>query len=303
GAPAEREIYLSEDPPKILRVRRAPVTGADAKVIGTEVLFTDETQLRSLESRIKVAEKMATIGELAAGIAHEIRNPLAAMKGFTEILQKKVKDNDSAREIVTDIASEIEILNKIVTNFLVFAKPTAVETHEVELSELIRGLLPLVRKEAEAKRLRVSFRVGEEAVLSLDSEQFRRALLNILLNAVQASPAKGAIDIGLERFSRKELAAWRAGFDFSPLLLNETVNDWACVTVRDHGPGLAPEALKRLFTPFFTTKTEGFGLGLSITKKILEAHGGDVGAAGHPEGGALFALFLPVIPTTNGGGQ
>jgi nitrogen fixation/metabolism regulation signal transduction histidine kinase len=291
----DTEIYLSEEPLKIIRIRSAPVAGADAKIIGTEVLFTDETQLRRLESRIKVTEKMATIGELAAGIAHEIRNPLAAMKGFTEILQKRVKDNDSAKEIVTDIASEIEILNKIVTNFLVFAKPTSVEAHEVEVSEVIEGLLPLVKKEAETKKIKVTFNVEKKTFLSLDSEQFRRALLNILLNAVQASPEKSQIQVTQTRFSRKELAAWMKPLEFSPLLLNETVTHWVCVSVRDHGPGFLPENLKKMFTPFFTTKTEGFGLGLSITKKILEAHGGDVGAANHPEGGALFALLLPIV--------
>jgi len=292
----DTEVYLSEEPLKIIRVRSAPVTGAEGRRIGTEVLFTDETQLRRLESRIKVSEKMATIGELAAGIAHEIRNPLAAMKGFTEILQKRVKEDAGAREIVTDIATEIEILNKIVTNFLVFAKPTAVEAHEVEVAEVIEGLLPLVRKEADTKKIKVVFHRKNPASMPLDSEQFRRALLNILLNAVQASPAKSEIEVTQKLYSRKELAAWMKPLEFSPLLLNRTVNQWVCVCVRDRGPGLAPENLKKLFTPFFTTKTEGFGLGLSITKKILEAHGGDVGAANHPEGGALFALFLPMAP-------
>jgi PAS domain S-box-containing protein len=292
----DTEVFLSEEPLKIIRVRSAPVTGADSKIIGTEIIFTDETQLRRLETRIKVTEKMATIGELAAGIAHEIRNPLAAMKGFTEILQRKIKDNDAAKEMVADIATEIEILNKIVTNFLVFAKPTAVEAHEVELAEVIEGLLPLVKKEAESKKIKVSFTARQSALLHLDSEQFRRALLNIVLNAIQASPAKAPIEIIQERYSRKELMAWLKGFEFSPLLLNETVNAWVCVSVRDHGPGFLPENLKKMFTPFFTTKTEGFGLGLSITKKILEAHGGDVGAAQAPDGGALFVLLLPIVP-------
>ena len=291
----DTEVYLSEEPFKIIQVRGTPVLGADSKIIGTEIIFTDETQLRRLETRIKVAEKMATIGELAAGIAHEIRNPLAAMKGFTEILQKRVKDNDAAKEMVTDIATEIEILNKIVTNFLVFAKPTAVEAHEVEISEVIQGLLPLVKKEAESKKIKVTFEAKQEAFLHLDSEQFRRALLNIILNAIQAAPTKSAIEITQTRYSRRELTAWLRRFEFSPLLLNETVNAWVCVSVRDHGPGFLPENLKKMFTPFFTTKTEGFGLGLSITKKILEAHGGDVGAAQPPDGGALFALLLPIV--------
>lgn len=290
----DTEVYLSEDPLKIIRIRSAPVLGADSKVIGTEILFTDETQLRRLESRVKVTEKMATIGELAAGIAHEIRNPLAAMKGFTEILRKKVSENASTKELVADIATEIEILNKIVTNFLVFAKPTAMDAHEAEVSEVVHGLLPLVQKEAETKEIKIEFKVHQDAFLKLDSEQLRRALLNILLNAIQAAPPKSIILIEQARYSRKGMVAWLKRFEFSPFFLNETVTDWVCLSVRDQGPGFSPENLKKIFTPFFTTKTEGFGLGLSITKKILEAHGGDVGAANQPGGGALFVMLLPV---------
>jgi nitrogen fixation/metabolism regulation signal transduction histidine kinase len=290
-----KEINLSEESPKFIRLRSAPLLGEDSRELGTEILFTDETQLRKLQSQIKTTEKMATIGELAAGIAHEIRNPLGAMKGFTEILQKKLSGQPEAKEMVADIASEIEILNKIVTNFLIFAKPTSIDAQEVELGETIQGVMPLIEKDADHKKIKVTLKKGGRVFLRLDVEQFRRALLNLALNAVQASEKKSKVTIGMDGFSRPELVAFLREKGFSELVPVETEGYWAGVWVLDEGPGVAPENMKKLFTPFFTTKTEGFGLGLSITKKILEALGGSVSVVNRPEGGAMFLMIMPAF--------
>ncbi len=289
------EINLSEEAPKFIRLRSAPLLGPDSQELGIEVLFTDETQLRKLQDQIKTSEKMATIGELAAGIAHEIRNPLGAMKGFTEILQKKLTRQPEAQEMVSDIASEIEILNKIVTNFLVFAKPTAVEPQETELSEVVQGVLPLVEKEAETKKINVSFETQAGIWTCIDVEQFRRAVLNLALNAVQATPPGRSITLGIRGFSRMGLMRFLGEKGFDELSPVETEGQWAALWVLDEGPGIALENMRKLFTPFFTTKTEGFGLGLSITKKIVESMGGNVAAANRREGGAMFLILLPAI--------
>ncbi len=290
-----KEINLSEESPKFIRLRSAPLLGEDSRELGTEILFTDETQLRKLQSQVKTTEKMATIGELAAGIAHEIRNPLGAMKGFAEILQKKLSKQPEAKEMVADIASEIEILNKIVTNFLIFAKPTSIEAQEVELSETIDDVMPLIEKDAEHKGIKVVFQKSDMVLLKMDVEQFRRALLNLALNAIQASAKNSEVIIGMEGFSRPELVAFLKEKGFSELVPVETEGYWAGVWVSDRGPGIAPESIKKLFTPFFTTKTEGFGLGLSITRKILEALGGSVSVINRPEGGAMFLMILPAF--------
>jgi len=295
-----QEVLLLEENPKIIRLRSAPLLGAEAQRLGTEILFTDETQLRKLQNQIKVSEKMATIGELAAGIAHEIRNPLGAMKGFTEILQKKLKQNDQAKEMVADIASEIEILNKIVTNFLVFAKPTSLDSQRTTLSEAIQGVLPLIENEAKQKKVKLFFDKKEEVDLFLDVEQFRRAILNLALNAVQASPPKEEIHIEIHAFSRPELMAFLNQKGFADLRPAETEGNWAVVLVLDRGPGIQPENIKKLFTPFFTTKTEGFGLGLSITQKIIEALGGSIAAGNRSEGGAVFLVILPSLDKEKG---
>jgi len=290
-----QEINMSEEEPQFIRLRSAPLLGADNQELGTEFLFTDETQLRKLQSQIKVSEKMATIGELAAGIAHEIRNPLGAMKGFSEILQKKLSKNPEAKEMVEDIASEIEILNKIVTNFLVFAKPTTVDSQKTNLSEAIEGVLPLIENEAQKKNIQLVFDQKKDVYLRLDVEQFRRALLNLALNAIQASPAEEEVRIEVNGFSRPELIVYLNQSGFSSLKPVETEGSWAVIRVLDRGPGIQRENFKKLFTPFFTTKTEGFGLGLSITQKIVEALGGLITVGNRPEGGAVFLIVLPAL--------
>jgi nitrogen fixation/metabolism regulation signal transduction histidine kinase len=291
----DKEVNLSEEAPKFIRLRSAPLLGADSQELGTEVLFTDETQLRKLQSQIKTSEKMATIGELAAGIAHEIRNPLGAMKGFAEILQKKLKSQPEAREMLTDIASEIEILNKIVTNFLIFAKPTSLEPQETELGDAVQGILPLVEKEAEQKKIRVFFHKRKDVFLRLDIDQFRRAVLNLALNAIQASPKNSEIVIEMDGFFRTELINFLSEEGFFETIPSETEGYWGGVWILDQGPGILLENFKKLFTPFFSTKTEGFGLGLSITKKILESLGGTIAAVNRRDGGAMFLMILPAF--------
>ncbi len=291
----DHEITLSDESPKILRLRSAPLLGPDGQELGTEVLFNDETQLWKLRAEIKNSEKMATIGELAAGIAHEIRNPLGAMKGFAEILQKKLDSHPEAREMVTDIASEIEILNKIVTNFLTFAKPMNLEMQEADLTEVIKGLLPIVRKEAQQKKITIKFIPHGDIQARMDIEQFRRVVLNLALNAVQASFKGGEVSISTRKFSLLELRSYLEDQGLRDIVPKTTEVSWCCVCVEDDGPGIAPEHLQRLFTPFFTTKSEGFGLGLSITRKIMEPMGGSVAGNNKPEGGAVFLALLPAI--------
>ena len=297
GRREDTVINLSEDEPKFLNLRSAPLLGADGQELGMEILFSDETQLRKLQSQIKASEKMATIGELAAGIAHEIRNPLGAMKGFTEILSKKIKNHPEAKEIVSDIASEIEILNKIVTNFLIFARPATLETQDADATEVIQALLPLVQQEASQKGVQVLWKGKKPIWLCLDVEQFRRAVLNLTLNAVQASPKGGRITLGIESFTRAELVQHIQTQGYTQLFPPETEPHWCGFWVEDEGQGIAPENISKLFTPFFTTKTEGFGLGLSITRKIAEALGGQVAGMNRPEGGARFLMILPALKT------
>jgi signal transduction histidine kinase len=134
-----------------------------------------------------------------------------------------------------------------------------------------------------------------DVYLRLDVEQFRRAILNLCLNAIQASPKGGEIVLTMAGFNRHELMDFLSKKGFTGMTPVETEGYWGGIWIMDQGPGIAPENIKKLFTPFFTTKTEGFGLGLSITKKIVEALGGNVTVLNRPEGGAMFLIILPAI--------
>src|SRR5258708_29824869 len=152
-----------------------------------------------------------------------------------------------------------------------------------------------MEKDAEQKGIKVVFGESPAVELRMDVEQFRRALLNLALNAIQASEKNTEVVIGAGGFSRPDLMVFLKEKGFSELVPVETEGNWAGVWVSDKGPGIAPENLRKLFTPFFTTKTEGFGLGLSITRKILEALGGSVSVVNRPEGGAMFLMILPAF--------
>jgi PAS domain S-box-containing protein len=268
------EISILSMHKKYLNLSSTTLFGEDSRVLGTEFLFTDQTQIKQLENEIKENEKMATIGELAAGIAHEIRNPLGAIKGFSEILYRKIKNNVKAQEIVHDITKEIEILNKIVTDFLTFSKTTALDMQETNLSEVISGLLTFIQKEAKDKKIKFLFKKDPANIKKIDVEQFRRALFNVLLNAIQASPENGRIEILIEYWNFDMLNKTLKIFGYSEPFFENPVDSWVAISIKDEGSGISSENFKKIFNPFFTTRSEGFGLGLSITKKILEAHGG-----------------------------
>ena len=293
----DTEVRLGGDNPKVLNFQSTPLLGEDERILGTEIILTDETQVKRLQSDVKAAEKMATIGQLAAGIAHEIRNPLGAMMGFTEILARKLETRKDlpggAREMVADIAKEIEILNKIVTNFLVFAKPAALEVMEADLVEAVLATKAIVEKEAEPHGVKVLYSRETNVPVLIDPDPFRRAVLNVAINAVQISPDGGTVELRVLRRTDAELRTLFAGGGQVEFPEAIPKYGWACVIVQDEGPGVAAAHMGRLFTPFFTTKTEGFGLGLSIARKILESHGGGVGALNRDGGGAIFVLFLP----------
>lgn len=285
------KVVLPGEEKKIFRFQIAPLLGEQKKRLGTEFLFTDETKMHELEERIQETEKLAAIGELAAGIAHEIRNPLGAVRGFVEILEKRLKKNTEEYECLADISKEIDILNRIVTDFLIFARPMRPDFQKTSWKEIWEHLEPLVEKEGREKNIRMQVNAGADAVFLGDVEQLRRALLNILFNAFQASSPKGMVRVTWHagdggRF-QEELAACK-----TPLPERIQERFWCWLRVEDEGPGIAPEAYAQLFRPFFTTKTQGFGLGLSITKKIMDAHHGWVGAAAGAGGGAVFWLAL-----------
>jgi signal transduction histidine kinase len=250
----------------------------------------------SHEKQIQQASKLASIGELASGIAHEIRNPLAGIGAAVEVLSEIGDSKSQYGEIVREIHRQIARLNSTLSNLLDFSRLREPEIAPTDVGELLQPMLALVRPDAQKQRVRIA-----EAYPSLlppicvDRQQVQQVLLNILVNAIQAMPDGGTLTVGAE------LIEWPP-VEGSSLGGNDTAASLGLVkprpavrlTVRDTGAGIPPENLNRIFSPFFTTKHRGTGLGLSITRMIVEKHGGHIAVKSEPGKGAEFIVEFQV---------
>jgi two-component system sensor histidine kinase HydH len=240
--------------------------------------------------RMKERDRLAALGQMAAGLAHEIRNPLGSIKGAAQFLQpgqssesNKEGGRESTREFLDIIIEEVNRLNKIVSQFLDYARPYRGEQRPLDVSEVLRKTLALLPKEQLEGAIEISTSFAERMPqVRADAEQLLQVFLNLSLNAIQAMPAddkpgKLLISTGLRRATRRGAAA--AFFE---------------ARFRDSGVGIPPGDLKNLFIPFFTTKDKGTGLGLPISQRIIENHGGTIEVRSQPGEGATFTVLLPI---------
>jgi signal transduction histidine kinase len=233
--------------------------------------------LKDLEATVETlrrADRLATLGTLAAGMAHEIRNPLTSIVGVLEIIEPDFPEGHSHREFVGILRQEIGRLGTIATKYLDFARPPVPSPVAVDVNAAVKSSAELIQKSAERSSIRIETQLAEGLPRALaDPVQLNQALLNVLLNGMQAMPEGGVLDVST--------AATRSSVG---------------ITVRDHGAGLPAGPIERIFEPFFTTKQGGTGLGLAVTKQILTAHGGTIHADSAAGGGAVFELTLPIAP-------
>ncbi len=228
------------------------------------------------EAQLRQAERLSTIGEFAAVLAHEIRNPLGSIKGTAEILKDDFRPGDKKYEFIEILVKESNRLNRVVEDFLRFAKPQPLTAGNCDVMEELNNIATLVSAEANNRGVLLELKPAQLPAIEGDPEKLRQAFLNIILNGLQAAPRGGSVTITA---SREELK------DQQPAGVN------VCIT--DTGPGLPPEVRRKIFEPFFTTKEEGAGLGLAIAKKIIDAHGGLIEVESTPGAGATFCVRLP----------
>jgi signal transduction histidine kinase len=218
------------------------------------------------------AEQLAAVGQLAASVAHEVRNPLTAVKMLVELALRGRQPKPLTPDDLRVIHGEVARLEQIVQSFLDFARPPTPRRVECDLRDVVASALDLAQARARQQRVALAARTPETPVpAAVDRDQVRTVLVNLFLNALDAMPQGGRLDVALT-----------AGADGGVRL-----------TVADTGTGIPPEMVGRLFTPFASNKPTGTGLGLSISRRILEEHGGTLTAANHPEGGACFTILLP----------
>jgi signal transduction histidine kinase len=275
-------------------------------------------ELKQAQREIIRVEKMASVGHLAAGIAHEIGNPLAAVLGYAAILQKET-DDPEAREYLGHIERETTRIQRIISGLLEFSRPREIQVQALDMNSLARETVDLVTPQRIFREVTVEMALAEGVLeVNGDRHQIQQAMVNLLINAAQAMEGSGKLWITTESrilsageggvprrratdHQRRratdpenvDFAVVRNSFpDLPELREGDPV---VAVTIRDSGPGIPQEILGRVFDPFFTTKTtgEGTGLGLSITYGIMEAHGGALWAGNSEDGGAEFTILLP----------
>ncbi len=237
------------------------------------------------QQRLARAERLATLGEIAASLAHEIKNPLAGIAGAVEVMAEELPEADPRKEIMLEILTQVHRLDRTVQDLLAFARPGKPDVEPCDIHQVLDRVLILLAENPEAKKMRVvrNYQPGMPRV-SADGKQLRQVFLNLILNAVQAMPAGGQITLQ---------TAVRNGFSVDGEDLS-ALGPVVEVSVTDTGSGIPPNILKDIFTPFVTTKRRGTGLGLPVSRRIVEDHGGWILAESPPGQGATFRVFLPV---------
>ena len=240
-------------------------------MLGKEVIRLRE-ELADKNRMLRRRERLAALGELAAGVAHEIRNPLGGIGLFASLLKRDVKDRPECLRVVEKIIKGVNTLESVVTDILEFGRPPKAVPGRVQLHVVVREAIELAAARSERLQVEVIAERGlEDIELVTDAAMLQRALLNLLFNAIEAagqSSSPRRVTVGLQSADA----------------------DYVAIAVSDSGPGIAEDLLDRIFNPFFTTKDTGTGLGLSIVHQIAETLGGSVQAANRQEGGAVFTL-------------
>ncbi len=294
-ASIEKRIKLADGTRMYLSVSTAVLSDDQGRSIGAVEVFQDLTKIKKLEQEVARLNTLAALGEMAATIAHEVRNPLSGIVGFASLLEKELAPTDPRRKLAGRIIEGVNNLNETVTTLLNYTRLEEVNRTRVVYDEFLRATLEQFRREFSDRIKDATIRLHDnpEAVpvgfnLQVDRLLIRQVLFNVLLNAVEAGGEGGVIDVHYRCLTRE--AALSHHSDQILLGLDETVVE---TTITDNGPGISPEHLDRVFAPFFTTRKEGNGLGLAVAWKIMKAHGGDITADNGPAGGAVMRLLLP----------
>ena len=283
-------LLTNQDGKKIyLGFSISPLTDPGGSWIGHTLIFQDITRFKEMEEQMKRVDKMAAIGGLAAGMAHEIRNPLASLSGSIQLLKSELTLDDHQQHLMEITLRESERLNALITDFLLFAHPPPLHKIPYPMERIVAETIDLFLHSPSFRDgihlLRPNAPEGIRA--SIDSDQMRQVFWNLLINAAQAIPDGGEIRVQLG----KGPTGAESGLPLSPWLRGK---EWVKASVTDSGNGMTPEEKEKIFEPFFTTKENGTGLGLSVVHKIIENHNGLIKVESEVGKGSTFTIFLPI---------
>jgi signal transduction histidine kinase len=261
----------------------------DGDTVGAALFFKDLTHVEQIEERERLRDRLAAVGEMAAVMAHEIKNPLAGIEVLAGLLRRKVPDNPEAQTLVNDIISEAKMANAIVQEVLAFVRPVRLQVDRTSLADSVASAVALADGKATRGNILVDVHLPEDLpTLGADQHQLTQVFCNLLINAYEALEGRGRIEI------TARLASTSA--DGALLPDGHVAVPTVLVDVADDGPGMPPDIAEKIFNPFFTTKAQGSGLGLAIVRKIIDAHEGRIDMTTADGRGTRFRVTLPVEP-------
>lgn len=273
--PINREIEASLNNEKNLplEVIGTALTGEDGTGLGWVILFRDLSEIQHLKREIARSQRLASIGRLAAGVAHEIRNPLSSIKGFATYFKERYRDTPKDHQIAEIMIQEVERLDRVIGQLLEFARPMSIQRRATQLDALIRHSLKMVEGDARQKGITLNVESDPHInAVHIDPDRIKQVLLNLFLNAMEAMSEGGKLSVAVLRLDT-----------------NRSIQ----ITVSDTGPGIKPEDLPNLFDPYFTTKPSGTGLGLAIVHKIIESHQGEIEVKSMSGEGTTITMVIP----------
>ncbi len=258
----------------------SPLKDSREEAVGNIIIFQDLTKLREMEEGLKRADRLAAIGSMAAGIAHEIRNPLASISGSIEILKEELGKSKEHEQLMEIILREVGRLNSLIGDFLLFARPSSPVKDMISLNGTIEEILQMFSKSPNCgPGIRIVRRFQDELVVPGDRQQIKQVFWNLFNNAAEAMPNGGELRVALRRLSSS---------------LPSVAGPNPCeISVTDTGMGIADDLMAKIFDPFFTTKEKGTGLGLSIVHSIVDSNGGKIRVQSKPGQGTTFTLLFP----------
>jgi len=270
---------------KVIGYTLSHVRDERGRVTGAALFFKDLTRVEQIEERERLRDRLAALGEMAAAIAHEVKNPLAGIEVMAGLLKRQVPDSADAQAILGDIIKEAKMANAIVLEVLEFVRPIRLQVEHVALGEVLQSAITMAESKVPRRDVVVSCALADRLPdLHGDPYQLRQLFTNLLTNAFEALGGRGRVAITAGPLVPDEEGA-------TP---DSHVPPSALIEITDDGPGVPSDLLDKIFNPFFTTKPQGSGLGLAIVRKIVDAHDGQIDVSLRPSGGTSFRVTLPL---------
>jgi two-component system sensor histidine kinase HydH len=274
GFMSEQELNLASATGKAIpvSVTITKIVGNQGNFIGHVIILNDLSRIRTLELEIKQKEKLAAVGILAAGVAHEVRNPLSSIKGYATYFSSLFDAQPDNKKAANIMAEEVDRVNRVISELLEFARPIKLELKKIRIFELVDKALRLIKYEADPAGIKISSSVEPNLPeVEVDKDRLTQVLLNVFINAIQAMPSGGTLTVNVR-----------------------TMADSLQFEISDTGGGISPQDQANIFNPYFTTKKSGTGLGLAIAFKIVETHGGTITIESLESKGTTFVIAIPL---------